>query len=68
MSKNTAAAAPAETTAPESSVQLVCTVLVNGILIDGAHHAVGKVMHLPEAKAKALAALTPPGVSIDGVA
>ena len=67
MKKTTTAAAPAET-APESSVQLVCTVLVNGILIDGAHHAAGKVMHLPEAKAKALEALTPPGVRIDGVA
>lgn len=68
MKKTTDAAAPAETTAPAASVQLVCTVLVNGILIGGAHHSVNKVMTLPEAQAKALAALTPPGVRIDGVA
>lgn len=68
MKKTTDAAAPAETTAPASTVQLVCTVLINGIVIGEAHHAVNKVMTLPEAQAKALAALTPPAVRIDGVA
>jgi hypothetical protein len=67
MKNTTDAAAPAET-ATEAPAQLVCTVLVNGIVIGDAHHAVNKVMILPEAQAKALAALNPPGVRIDGVA
>ena len=66
MKSTTDAAAPAETTAPASTVQLVCTVLENGVVIDDCHHAAGKVMSLPEAKAKALADLGK--VRIDGVA
>jgi hypothetical protein len=65
--KNDSAAAPVETApekAPEPAVQLVCTILENGVVIDDCHHAAGKVMSLPEAKAKALADLGK--VRIDG--
>ncbi len=65
MKSTTDAAAPAETTAPASPVQFACTVIENGALIEGCHHAAGKSIHLPEATAKALADLGK--VRIDGV-
>jgi hypothetical protein len=49
-------------------VLYACTVVLNGVLIDGCHHAAGKIINLPIDKARALAALNPPGVKIDGVA
>jgi hypothetical protein len=64
MKKTTDAAATAETTAPESPVQLACTVLENGLLVGDLHHAAGKLISLPEATAKALADLGK--VRIDG--
>ena len=42
-------------------------ILTNGILIEDAHHAAGKVMPLPKSKADVLAAFTPPAVKIVGV-
>lgn len=65
MKSKTDAAAPAEKTAPASTVQLACTVLENGLLIGGLHHAAGKTLHVPEAEAKALADLGK--LRIDGV-
>jgi len=66
---NDSSAAPVETATEETSetpaVQLVCTVLENGLLIDDCHHAAGKVIRLPDAKAKALEDLGK--VRIDGV-
>ena len=42
-------------------------ILINGILIDDAHHAKGKVMSLAKTKAETLAAMTPPAVRIVGI-
>lgn len=39
----------------------------NGILIEGAHHAAGKVMPLLKSKADVLAAFTPPAIKIVGL-
>lgn len=66
------AAADGQTTAPTTEVaqplQLHCKVLVNGMLYEDAHHAVGKVMTIPKEKADYLAAMNPPQVEIVGVA
>lgn len=60
------AGAPAQKTAKETPVQLVCTILENGMTFDGCHHAVGKVMNIPEAQARVLADLGK--LRIDGAA
>lgn len=47
--------------------QVVVKILVNGALINDAHHALGKTMKLPESKANVLMKMTPPQVAIIGV-
>lgn len=65
------AAADGQTTAPPTEVsaplQLHCTVLVNGMLYEDAHHALGKVMLIPREKAEYLAGMNPPQVEVVGV-
>lgn len=62
----TDAAAPAKKTATDKPVQLVCTILENGLVIGESHHSAGKVMEVPEAQARILADLGK--LRIDGAA
>ena len=72
MKTTTDAAADGQTTAPTAEaaapLQLHCKVLVNGMLYQDAHHAVGKLMSLPKDAAEYLAKMDPPQVEILGVA
>lgn len=63
MSKDTTP--PAEPKAPPAD--LICEILENGIIINGSHHAKGKVMALTDAQASALKKLDPPAIKILGV-
>lgn len=47
--------------------EVVVKILVNGALINDAHHALGKTLKMPESKARVLMKLTPPQVEIIGV-
>lgn len=70
MKNNTDAAADGQTTAPQTAaatpLQLHCKVLVNGMVHNDAHHAIGKELAIPKDKAEYLAAMTPPQVEILG--
>lgn len=49
-------------------LQLSCKVLINGALIEGAHHSADKIFDLPQNVAEYHAGLNPPEVKILGTA
>jgi hypothetical protein len=56
-----------ETTDTAADPILKVTILTNGILINDAHHAAGKLMSLPKSQVDILLSLTPPAVKVEGI-
>lgn len=52
----------------KSDPDVIVRVLVNGALFNGAHHAAGKELAMPQSKAEVLAGMKPAQVEVIGVA
>lgn len=52
---------------PAADPILKVEILTNGILINDAHHAKGKVMDLPKSQADVLAKFSPPAIRVVGI-